>query len=71
MEACNKPDDGYSNWSQKRIGEKVGISASKVNKILKAHDLRPHKVDYWCGKSTDPEFESKMLNIVGLYYESA
>ncbi len=29
--------------------------------------LKPHKVEYWCGKSTDPEFEQKMLNIVGLY----
>jgi len=65
--ACSKPGKGYSNWSQQRIGEEVGISASKVNKILKEQDLKPHKVDYWCGKSTDPEFESKMLNIVGLY----
>ncbi len=65
--ACSKPEKGYSNWSQQRIGKKVGISASKVNKILKDHDLRPHKVEYWCGKSTDPEFETKMLNIVGLY----
>lgn len=65
--ACSKPAKGYSNWSQQRIGDEVGMSASKVNKILKEHDLKPHKVDYWCGKSTDPEFESKMLNIVGLY----
>ena len=67
--ACSKPAKGYSNWSQKRIGEEVGMSASKVNKILKEHDLRPHKVDYWCGKSTDPEFEPKMLKIVGLYMD--
>jgi transposase len=65
--ACSKPGKGYSSWSQQRIGDEVGISASKVNKILKEHDLKPHKVEYWCGKSTDPEFESKMLNIVGLY----
>jgi len=65
--ACSKPSKGYSNWSQQRIGEHVGISQSKVNKILQEHELKPHKVDYWCGKSTDPEFESKMLNIVGLY----
>lgn len=67
--ACNKPGKGYSNWSQKRIGAEVGISASKVNKILKEHDLKPHKVEYWCEKSADPEFESKMLNIVGLYLD--
>lgn len=65
--ACSKPGKGYSNWSQERIGKEVGISASKVNKILKEHDLKPHKVEYWCGKSRDPEFEPKMLNIVGLY----
>lgn len=65
--ACSKPEGGYSNWSQQRIGKQTGMSQSKVHKILKEHDLRPHKVDYWCGKSTDPEFESKMLNIVGLY----
>src|SRR5690606_40409419 len=45
----------------------VCSSDLKVNKILREHDLKPHKVEYWCGKSTDPEFESKMLNIVGLY----
>ena len=65
--ACSKPGKGYSNWSQQRIGKEVGISPGKVNTILKEHDLKPHKVDYWCGKSTDPEFEAKMLNIVGLY----
>lgn len=65
--ACNKPDSGYSNWSQQRIGNKVGISQSKVNSILKKHELKPHKIQYWCGKSTDPEFESKMLNVIGLY----
>jgi len=65
--ACSKPKGGYSNWSQQRIGKQTGMSQSKVHKILKEHDLKPHKINYWCGKSTDPEFESKMLNIVGLY----
>ena len=65
--ACSKPTGGYTNWSQKRIAQAVGISQSKVFQILKQADLKPHKVDYWCGKSTDPEFEEKMLNIVGLY----
>ena len=35
--------------------------------IYSQADLKPHKIEYWCGKSTDPEFESKMINIVGLY----
>lgn len=65
--ACSKPGGGYTNWSQKRIADEVGISQSKVFQILKQADLKPHKIDYWCGKSKDPEFEEKMTKIVGLY----
>jgi len=65
--ACTKPDGGYTNWSQERIAKEIGISQSKVFQILKNADLKPHKIDYWCGKPRDPEFEQKMVNIVGLY----
>jgi putative transposase len=65
--ACTNPEGGYTNWSQERIGKAVGISQSKVFQILKQADLKPHKTEYWCGISRDPEFEQKMLNIVGLY----
>jgi putative transposase len=67
QKACSKPEDGYTNWSQSRIAKEVGISQSKVFQILKEADLKPHKIEYWCGKSPDPEFEAKMINIVGLY----
>ncbi len=67
QKACEKPGEGYTNWSQDRIAKKVGISQSKVHQILKQADLKPHKIEYWCGKSPDPEFEEKMMNIVGLY----
>jgi len=65
--ACTKPEGGYTNWSQGRIAKEVGISQSKVFQILKKADLKPHKIEYWCGKSRDPEFEQKMVNIIGLY----
>ncbi len=65
--ACTKPEGVYSNWSQKRIAQEVGISQSKVFQILSQADLKPHKIEYWCGQSRDPEFEKKMINIVGLY----
>jgi transposase len=65
--ACTKPKGGYTNWSQGRIAKEVGMSQSKVFQILKQADLKPHKTEYWCGKSRDPEFEQKMINIVGLY----
>lgn len=65
--ACTKPVGGYTNWSQQRIANEIGISQSKVFQILKHADLKPHKIEYWCGQSRDPEFEQKMINIVGLY----
>lgn len=67
QKACEKPGGGYTSWSQRRIAKESGISQSTVHKILKEHSLKPHKVEYWCGKSTDPEFEEKMLNVIGLY----
>lgn len=67
QKACEKPGKGYTNWSQRRIAEQTGISLGKVNQILREADLKPHRIEYWCGKSPDPEFEAKMMNIVGLY----
>lgn len=67
QKACEKPAGGYTNWSQQRIADVVGISQTMVHHILKQADLKPHKTEYWCGKSPDPEFEAKMLTIVGLY----
>jgi len=67
QKACEKPTEGYSSWSQRRIASELGMSQTTVHEILKSHDLKPHKTEYWCGKSKDPEFEEKMLNVVGLY----
>lgn len=65
--ACNKPTGGYTNHSQRRIAAEIGMSQTKVQNILSNHKLQPHKVHYWCGKSTDTEFEKKMLDVIGLY----
>lgn len=67
--ATSKPPHGYTNWSHGRIAKQLGMSTSTVQRILSRQDLKPHKVDYWCGKSTDPEFEAKMLEVVGLYLD--
>ena len=67
--ACARPKDGSTRWSQRRIAKECGVSQSRVRDILAEERLRPHKTEYWCGKPTDPEFESKMLAIVGLYMD--
>lgn len=69
QKACEKPGGGYTNWSQRRIAKELGVSQATVQRTLRSHALKPHKVEYWCGKSTDPEFEEKMLAVVGLYMD--
>lgn len=65
--ACTKPSNGKTRRSQKEIASEVGISQSSVHNILASTDLKPHKTEYWCGKSPDPEFEEKQAQIIGLY----
>jgi transposase len=52
--ACTKPDNGKIRRSQREIAAEVGISQSRVHDILARTDLKPHKIEYWCGKSPDP-----------------
>lgn len=65
--ACCKPDNGKNRYSQKDIAGQTGISQSHVSNILREAEIKPHKTEYWCGISPDPEFEKKMTEIVGLY----
>ena len=67
--ATSPPTLGYTSWSQRRIAKETGMSQSKVQQLLARASLKPHKTEYWCGKSTDPEFDSKMTSIVGLYMD--
>jgi len=65
--ACTKPDNGKIRRSQREIAAEADISQSSVHNILARADLKPHKTEYWCGKSPDPEFETKQAQIIGLY----
>ncbi|HLR32320.1 MAG TPA: IS630 family transposase [Fodinibius sp.] len=67
--ACQRTESGTQRYSQHEIAEQCGMSQSWVSEILRGAKLKPHKTDYWCGKSPDPEFESKMIDIVGLYLD--
>lgn len=65
--ACSTPDDGSTNWSVRKLAGKTGMSSATVQRILAADLLKPHKVEQWCGKSPDPEFDAKQADIIGLY----
>ena len=67
--ACSKPVDGSNQWSVRQLAKATGMSSATVHTILHEGSLKPHKVEYWCGKSTDPEFEEKQAAILGLYLD--
>lgn len=67
--ACTKPEDGSNAWTIRRLSQALGLGNTTVHRILNEGRLKPHKVEYWCGKSPDPEFEAKQAAILGLYLD--
>jgi transposase len=60
------PDDGSTHWSTRLMAERHGIGKDTVARIWKNHNLKPWKVDTF-KISTDPDFEAKLIDVVGLY----
>ncbi|MGH8527699.1 MAG: IS630 family transposase, partial [Gammaproteobacteria bacterium] len=82
--ACQKPKElGYSYelWTYKLLTAHVRLncvaaghpalqklSRSKLHKILRKGELRPHKIRYYVERR-DPAFEAKMANVLHVYKE--
>lgn len=64
--ACAKPPKGLSRWSVRTLARHLEIPAASVARILRAHDLHPHRLRTFTF-SPDPQFEEKLLDVVGLY----
>jgi len=63
---CNEKPDNATHWSTRELGKRVGIGHATVNNILRERGLKPHMVKKF-QFSTDPEFEKKLEDVVGLY----
>ena len=48
------------------MAKPVGITASTVARIWRAHGLKPHRIETF-KVSNDPKFADKLEDIVGLY----
>jgi transposase len=65
--ACSTPPPGVgTHWSVRTLAKHLGVSRSLVQSVLSAEEIKPHRLRYW-KTSTDPEFEAKMVAIIGLY----
>jgi transposase len=62
---CQQPEH-YSRWSVRTLAEDLKLPASTVHQMLVASDLQPHRIRTFTF-SPDPDFEAKLLDIVGLY----
>ncbi len=80
--ACQKPVDfGYAaeTWTYAKLTSHINKTAeaagytrlstihkSTVNTILDEADIKPHKITYYC-ENRDPDFDSKMHNVLLVY----
>ena len=60
------PDDDSTHWSTRTMAERFDIGKDTVARIWKNHNLKPWKTDTF-KISTDPDFEEKLVDVVGLY----
>ena len=64
--AQQKPADGSTHWSCRKLAKEFGISKTTVQRVLAQAKLRPHRLErYMAGN--DPDFEQKAADIIGLY----
>ena len=61
----HKPD-GETHWSCRTMAKRAGVSSATVQRIWSARGLKPHLVNTF-KLSTDPRFEEKLIDVVGLY----
>ena len=57
---------GRTHWSRTSMAERAGMSESSVGRIWRQHGLKPHRVETF-KVSNDPQFESKLVDVIGLY----
>lgn len=61
----SKPETA-THWSRSTMACAMGVSASSIGRIWRAHGLKPHLVKSF-KISNDPNFADKLEDIVGLY----
>ena len=65
--ACQQPES-YSRWSVRTLARDLQLPSATVHDVLVASELQPHRIRTFTF-SPDPDFESKLLDIVGLYLQ--
>lgn len=61
-----KPSDGSTHWSCRKLAKHLGISKDLVHRVWREAGLKPHRLERYLA-SNDPDFERKATDILGLY----
>ena len=61
-----KPPDGSTHWSTRKLAKLVGISHMLVARIWRRAGYQPHRFERYM-LSDDPHFEEKAADVIGLY----
>lgn len=69
-EAC-RPPETVTHWSTRELAQYLShqgipVSHMTIQRVLSAEKIKPHLSEYWLN-STDPDFEAKQAEIIGLY----
>ncbi len=65
---AGSPPGEATHWTAAAMAKAVGISVSSVQRIWRAHGLKPHQVRPF-KLSNDPAFAAKLKDVVGLYVD--
>jgi transposase len=63
---CSEKPEDATHWSSRELAKRLGIGHASVSNILRERGLKPHLVKSF-QFSTDPDFEKKLEDVVGLY----
>ncbi len=61
-----KPTDGSTHWSTRKLGKELGIAHMMVARVWRGRISSRTGSSATCAR-TDPEFETKAADIIGLY----
>src|SRR5215831_9677642 len=62
------PPNGATHWSTRSLGQKLGVQHTIVARAWRDAGLQPHRLERYM-RSTDPDFETKAADVIGLYLD--
>jgi transposase len=62
------PADGSTHWSTRKLAKALQVTHTMVATVWQRARLKPHRIERYT-RSTDPDFETKAADVIGLYLD--